>query len=177
MVSFIEAGMISFRTRCMDLEHAARFARCLSANETRFRDVEIRESKRAKGEARWFVCFLPLKAERVEKMLDAQQSAREERAATQTFTVVADPDFDYLHVYSHSSQETYEVSIQVATCSCPDHTYRLAGTGVLCKHLLAGAAAVRTGEVGEFKRIPQRPAITQDMQWVKDQAAFEQVFG
>lgn len=156
MVSFVEAGMISFRTRCMDLERAARFARCLAANEKRFTDVEIRESKRAKGDARWFVCFLPVNAARVGAMLDHQQQSREERASTQSFTVVADPDHDYLHCYSHATQETYEVSIQAATCSCPDFSYRLSGTGVLCKHLVAAAAAVRRDEVGTFQPVPDR---------------------
>lgn len=176
MVSFIEAGMISFRTKCLTLERAASFARALNANR-RFRDVEIRESRRAKGEVRWFVCFLPSNPVRETVLLEGQQSAREARAAEQSFTIVADPDHDYLHCYSHHTQETYEVSIAGATCSCPDFQYRLSGTGVLCKHLVASADAVRTEAVGEFQQVPARKEIGTDMRWVNDQAAFEQVFG
>jgi predicted nucleic acid-binding Zn finger protein len=152
----------------MEFERAARFARCLSANVKRFRDVEIRESKRATGAVRWFVCFLPVTPDRARAMLELEQESREERALTQSFTVVADPDHDYLHVYSHASQETYEVSLAGAHCSCPDHQYRLAGTGVLCKHLIAACEAVKRGEVGEFKRIPDRRT---------DQERFEALFG
>jgi hypothetical protein len=156
MESFTAMGKLSFRTRCMDIERAGRFARCLLANATRFTEVEICESKRARGEERWFVCFLPISLARQAAMVDRQQRAREVRAATQTFTVVADPDADFLHVYSHHSQETYEVSIPAATCSCPDQHYR-GGANLVCKHLLAAADAVRRGDVGGFEVIPSAP--------------------
>jgi hypothetical protein len=154
MVSFVEVGMISFRTRCMELERAARFARCLSANETRFTDVEIRESKKARGAARWFVCYQPANPRRQAAMLSRQQDLQEQRAAEREYTVVRDPDHDYLHVFSHHSGDTHEVSLAGASCTCGHFTYRLRGTGVLCSHLVAAADATRRGEVGEFRTIP-----------------------
>jgi hypothetical protein len=143
MESFVAMQQLSFRTKCLNIERAAAFARALNANR-RFTEVEIRESKRAKGEARWFVCFLPANPLRQAAMVDRQQSARAERAATESFTVVADPDHDYLHVYSHGSQETYEVSLAGTSCSCPDFHYR-GSANLVCKHLLAAASAVGPG--------------------------------
>ena len=171
MIGFSEMGRISYRTKCMDLERAGRFARCLSANG-RFADVEIRESKRAKGAERWFVCFLPVNPARIEAMVERQQSARAERAVTESFTVVADPDHDFLHVYSHGSQETYEVCIEAATCSCLDFRYR-GGPNMVCKHLIAAADALRRGEVGEFEVIPAPVPAERHRQ---DQDRFSQIF-
>lgn len=166
MESFVEMGRLSFRTKCLNIERAGAFARALNANR-RFTEVEIRESKRAKGEDRWFVCFLPSNPSRIAAMVDRQQNVRAERAVTETFTVVADPDHDYLHVYSHGSQECYEVSLPAATCSCPDYHYR-GGANLVCKHLLAASDATRRGEVGAFQPIPNRQA---------DRDRFEELFG
>jgi hypothetical protein len=73
-------GKIVYRTRCMELEAAARFARCLTAN-SRFEEVTIEQSGRARGERRWFVAFAPSNEERQAAMVERQQTAREERAA------------------------------------------------------------------------------------------------
>jgi SWIM zinc finger len=175
MIGFPEMGRISFRTKCLTIERAGAFARALNAN-SRFTDVEIRESKKAKGDVRWFVCFLPSSPARQAAMLEREQSAREDRAATQAFTVVKDPDHDYHHVYSHQSQECYEVSVPAATCDCPDFRYRANGS-FLCKHLIACASAIRRGEVGTFEAVPAPRISAGDMSWAKDQALFEQVFG
>src|SRR3990172_7161393 len=157
MEHFTTMSHPTFRTKCMDIEHAGRFARCLGANP-RFTAIEIRESRRAKGEVRWFVCFLPSNPVRQTAILGRQQDIQEQRFSERDYTVVRDPDHDYLHVLSHHSGDTHEVSVEAATCTCGHFHYRLAGTGLLCSHLLAAAAAIRRGEVGEFTPIPARDA-------------------
>src|SRR5262245_56314459 len=131
METFETMGRLSFRTRCLTLVRAAAFAKCLGGNP-RFEAVEIIESKRAKGEARWIVRYLPTSAERVQAMRDRQQEPRTLRGQSEEFTFCADPDAPFYHVLSHRSGEVYEVSAH--GCSCPDAHYRLTGTGLRCKH-------------------------------------------
>ena len=139
----------SYRTKCLTIEAAARFATCLNAN-ARFTEVEIVESQRAKGEARWFVQFLPASAERQAEMLDRQQATRAERAATQGFTFLLDKDggrpFYWCH--SHTSGEVYEVAADASRCGCMDDEWRCRPNGLACKHRLAARAAIREGRAG-----------------------------
>jgi hypothetical protein len=90
---FTKDGKVVYRTKCLELEHAARFAKCLGAN-ARFAEIEISESTRAKGERRWIVEFQPANVERQAEMAERQQAAREERAATegQSYHFVLDKD-------------------------------------------------------------------------------------
>lgn len=136
----ITAGTIRYRTKCLSIEAAARFARCLGANQ-KFTGVEIERSNRAKGEKCWIVLFQPASEARQESLEQRQQDTRAQRAAAQAFTFCADKDSGRLFwwVFSHSSGETYEVSEH--SCSCPDQTYNLRGTSLRCKHRLALAAA------------------------------------
>ena len=133
---------VVYRTRCLPLEAAGRFARCLAAN-AQYTGVEIAESKRAKGEARWFVSYLPSRGERVEEMVAREQDKRELRALRQEFTFVQDQGFVWCH--SHGSGECYEVTAH--SCTCADFHYRLKGTGIACKHILALAEARRQDAV------------------------------
>lgn len=124
------------RTKCLTIEQAGAFARCLQGN-ARFTDVSIEESARAKGEKRWFVMFQPSNPERVAEMLDAAQDARARRACEQTFTFCLDKDAGrpFFWCWSHSSGEVYETTEH--SCNCPDATFRLKGTSLKCKHTLA----------------------------------------
>lgn len=148
METISRAG-VAYRTRGMELEAAARFARCLRAN-SRFQGVELREIGRAKSERKWFVSYIPANIARVVDMIRRQQDARAERASEQPFTFVEDRDSSqpFAWCHSHRTGETYEVS--VFDCTCGDFRYRLEGTGVRCKHMIALSAAVEAGQIGAF---------------------------
>jgi len=144
-------------TKLMDIEHAGRWARCLTAN-SRFTSVEIQTSRRAKSaHVRYFVTYLPSSASRQTAMLDRQQDARNRRADEQEFTFCHDGDHDFYHCLSHTSGETYDVTLN--SCSCPDHQFHCAANGLACKHRLALASALRRGEVGEFETVPAPVAV------------------
>lgn len=159
---------VVYRTKCMTLERAAGFARCLEGN-ARFEGIEIAESRRAKGEARWFVLYAPTNSDRRWDMVTRQQEGRLARAFEQSFTFCADKDAGRLFFWCHSHQsgEVYEVTPQ--TCNCPDTLHRLQGTPIRCKHRIALDLALHRGEVVEFETIPARPAF--------DKAEFERIFG
>jgi hypothetical protein len=131
-------GSLSYRTKCMELDAAARFARALGANE-RFTEVSLEESPRAKSSKRWYVQFLPANLERVADMLEREQDARAERARTQEFTFCLDKNGGRPFFWCHSatSGEVYEVDGGGRSCSCPDHLYRCQANGLKCKHVLA----------------------------------------
>jgi hypothetical protein len=142
-------GQVVYRTRTLTLNQAAAFARCLQGNN-RFTGVEIIESDRARGAARWFVTFLPSNEVRQEAMAERQQTAREERAAEQEFTFVLDKDAGrpFCWCHSHTSGEVYEVKED--TCSCPDWLYRGQRAGIRCKHQIALVSAIDRGEIRTF---------------------------
>src|SRR5262245_30638995 len=94
-------GTIIYRTKLMDLDHAARFARCLGSN-SRFEQVTIEQSRRATGERCWFVAFAPANIVRQAAMVERQQTAREERAALQDFDFVLDKDAGRPFCWCHS---------------------------------------------------------------------------
>ena len=101
--------------------------------------MSIETSERAKSEKRYFVQFLPANVERVQEMLDRQQSAREERAQSQEFTFLLDKEHGqpFFCCWSHGSGEVYEIAGDGMQCSCPDYTFRCAGNGLKCKHIVA----------------------------------------
>jgi predicted nucleic acid-binding Zn finger protein len=146
---------IRFRTRCLPHAQAERFAACLAANE-RFRDVEVVESARAKGERRHFVEFLPANPERLAAMLSRQQDARQQRADTEgrdyVFALDKNAGRVFAHCFNPSSGQVYETTEH--TCSCPDWEWRCSSLGLSCKHQLALAAALARGEVGRFEPEP-----------------------
>lgn len=150
-------GELSMRTKLMEIAPAGRFARCLRANP-RFTAVQIESNPRAKGDACYFVTFLPSSPERLEALAQRQQDARADRALSQAFTFCADKDsgrlFHWCH--SHATGEVYEVTPE--SCNCPDHEYRCAPNGLLCKHQIALLTAVRDGAVAEFTVLPSEPA-------------------
>ena len=60
-----------YRTKLMAIEAAARFAKCLQANE-RFAEVTIETSSRAKSDKKYFVQFQPANDARVDAILARQ---------------------------------------------------------------------------------------------------------
>ena len=131
-----QTGQVSYRTKLMELERAASFAKALGAND-RFKGVTIETSARAKSAARYFVQFSPTNTDRYQEMLDREQDARALRACEGSFTFLADKDAGraFYWCHSHQSGEVYQTTEQ--TCSCPDATFRCAPNGLLCKHSLA----------------------------------------
>jgi hypothetical protein len=142
-------GQVVYRTRCLEIEQAAWFAKCLGANP-RFTGIEIAESSRAKGERRWFVAFAPANEERQAAMVERQQTAREERAAARQYTFCLDKNSGraLFWCHSHHSGEVYEVTER--TYSCPDHQLRCSRAGLRCSHQIALAAAIDRGEIRRF---------------------------
>jgi len=124
------------RTKCLTIDAAGRFAKCLMAN-SRFTDITIENSPRAKGDRAWFVRFAPSNPDRLQDLLDHHQDARARRACEQAFTFCLDKDAGrpFFWCHSHQSGEVYEVTEH--SCNCPDAEFRLKGTGLLCKHSLA----------------------------------------
>lgn len=107
----------------------------LDANP-RFQGAHVEESSRAKDPAcRYFVCFLPAAIERQAEMLSREQSARAARAAEQEFTFELLSAPDTWLCLSHHSGNCYVLA--PGRCTCPDFTYRCAGTGMSCKHMIA----------------------------------------
>lgn len=154
MTTFAETGMLTFRTCLMKLEPAARFALCLEANP-RFCAVEIQTSRRAKGERKYFVTYLPANPERVEAMVDRQQQARARRADEQEFVFCHDGDHDFYHCHSVASGEVYETTLN--SCSCPDHTFRCHSSGLACKHRLALGDHIREERTIRFLPVAVTP--------------------
>lgn len=135
------------RTKCMEQERAERFARCLQANPL-FTAVEIAESARARSAARYFVTYLPVNADRVADLVNAEQDKRLAKAATEgrDYLFVLDTDSAQPFCWCCStSGETYEVTL--FDCSCPDFQYRLKGCGIQCKHMAALSARINNGEI------------------------------
>ena len=138
-----------FRTKCLPLARAASFARCLQANPN-FGAVTIEESARAKGEARWFVAYVPTNPERIASVLADQQDKRQAKASTEgaCYEFVADESGRFFWCLS-TSGEVYEVTRH--SCSCPDFEHRCRHAGLACKHMLAHRTAAL---VGEFEKVP-----------------------
>lgn len=166
-------GMLQYRTKLLPLERAARFAKCLLANN-RCTGVEIQTSKRATSDSRYYVTWLPANPARVEAMLDRQQAARIQRADTQAFTFCRDTEHDFHHCHSHASGEVYEVTLQ--SCTCPDFERRCAPHGIVCKHVLALASAVRAGQTTEFEPVPAKVPSDRERR-AADARNFERIFG
>src|SRR5262249_8402500 len=79
METITNRGSLTYRTKVLPKAEAEAFARCLPANPN-FARVEVTESARAKGEARFVVEFLPANPERIAEMVDRQQDRRQAKA-------------------------------------------------------------------------------------------------
>lgn len=164
METLTTTGMLTFRTKLLELDLAARFALCLQANP-RFCAVEIQTSARKKSERKYFVTYLPTNEKRALAMLDRQQEARAKRAAEQEFVFCHDGDHDFYHCHSLGSGEVYETTLN--SCSCPDHQFRCQPNGLACKHRLALGDHIREERTVAFQPVPDLRA---------DQDRFEAIF-
>lgn len=84
-----------------------------------------------------------------------QQAAREERALAQgsSYLWIRDKNAGRPFFWLLStSGEVYEVDAQGRSCSCPDHQFRCAPAGLMCKHVLALRNGL--GTVTDFESIP-----------------------
>lgn len=137
MQSLTHTGL-TYRTKLLAADQAARFARCLAANPT-FTQVATHESTRSAG--KFFVSFLPVSPARQQDMLTREQDARTERAHREgsDYLWARDLDGDWHWCLSRSG-ETYEVTLH--SCTCPDYAYRCRAQGLACKHMTALAAGV-----------------------------------
>jgi hypothetical protein len=135
-----------YRTKLMERQRAEQFAKCLEANPL-FTSVTVEESRRSPG--RYLVSFQPANAERRVDMLVREQRSREARARAEgagyVFCLDTDAGRPFFWCVS-TSGEVYETTVE--SCSCPDHHYRLRGTGLSCKHQLALSAGL--GEMRSF---------------------------
>jgi hypothetical protein len=131
-----------YRTKLMETAAAWRFATCLKGN-TRFTDVAMNHSSRAKGAARYFVTYRPSNPERQADMLHRQQDARQERAETERFEFLADKDGGraFHWCVNPASGGVYQTT--PSSCSCPDETYRQVPGG--CKHRRRLTLLLRVG--------------------------------
>ncbi len=135
MSQTILRGEIGYRTTAMLPEAAQAFARCITANATRFCNVQLCVSLNTKVE-KLFVRFQPVSADRQETIRHEQQEARAERALEQPFMFWKDPDNRMMTwCFSVSSGETYQVTPR--DCTCPDFIYRCKDAGIKCKHMIA----------------------------------------
>ena len=129
----------AYRSALLSEAQATAFCRMLAANP-RFASVHLAHSSRATGACQWFVIFQPSNPTRAAALLQAQQDARTERAATQEFTFAANAEEVYC--YSHGSGGVYSLQPDGRGCSCEDSIHRCGPSGVLlCKHGLAWLAS------------------------------------
>lgn len=145
-------GRIFFRTKLLSAEQAQRFAACLTANATRFCDVEWLLSEKAKGERAYFVQFRPVNADRQWEQIARQQDARRLRAmeegACYVFVLDMDSSSPFYWTYNPRSGETYQTD--AGSCSCPDFEFRckkLTHAALYCKHIHALLYAMQIREV------------------------------
>lgn len=145
-------GRIFFRTKLLPCEQAERFARCLSANATRFCEVDWLLSEKAKGERAYFVQFRPANPDRQWDQIDRQNDARKIRAmdegACYEFVLDMDGERPFYWTFNPKSGETYQTD--AGSCSCPDFVYRcqkLTYAALYCKHIHALLHAMEIGEV------------------------------
>ena len=136
MEQFTVSTLSSYRTQLLGERQAEAFARCLRGN-SRFSDIRVCHSARAKGAKQWYVSYAASNLARREALLNRHQNERARRACEETFTFVLDTDASrpFYWCLSHRSQEVYKVDEH--SCSCPDHLYRTGPASLKCKHILA----------------------------------------
>lgn len=78
-----------------------------------------------------------------EERLSTMQRERCEKALTDEFGFTKDSSGRFYHCFSSKSGKFYQVSER--GCTCPDHQYRAAPAGLVCKHM---AAAMARGLLG-----------------------------
>ena len=155
-------GKIFFRTKLMPFEQAESFARCLTANVTRFCDVDRLLSEKAKGDRCYFVQFRPVNPERQWEQIERQNSARLFRGMDEgpcyIFALDTDGPRPYYWIFNPLSGETYQTDS--FGCSCPDYQFRckkLAHAALQCKHMHALCFAMENGIIESLSAVLRSP--------------------
>ena len=151
MQSITRTGEAGFRTRLMQREQAARFAKCLAAN-AQFQSALVCEQPAARGPVRWYVFYVPASPDRQRAILQSAARRREQTAVREAggYHWVPDPDHDFHHCLSVSG-EVYEVT--PVTCTCPDWMMRGNKLSIPCKHQIA--LRERRGTFSDWTNIPE----------------------
>lgn len=125
-------GAILYRTCPMEPAQAQRFAKALTANKTRFIDVEIEDARTKTTKS--FVTYRPLNPTRQGDLYQAQYDQRLHRAEEEgdNYIFWEDETERFWWCLNPLSGETYEVT--AFGCTCPDYHYRCEKAGIHCKH-------------------------------------------
>ena len=135
-------GSIVYRTKLIFEAKAQSFAAMLRGN-SRFEDVKVKHSGRAKSDAAFFVTFQPVSEVRKDAIFMDQWKAREQRALDQECIFWPDPDLiNVWNCFSCKSGETYQVTL--GDCTCPDYHFRCQKAGLNCYHQHSLSAFLRT---------------------------------
>ena len=155
-------GAVAYRTTNMPLARAAAFARCVTANTTRFCDVAIVQARTK--EVAYHVTFRPVSVLRQGDLYEAQWAARCAKAASEGADYIYWRDDDCpgsWWVFNPISGETYTVC--VFSCSCPDYHYRAGRAGVACKHMQAlGHQTEKVTETREARNARIQAGVSKD---------------
>lgn len=122
---------VGFQTRALTLAAAERFANCLRCN-AQYREVTVQPHPRTAG--KFQVSYEPTNPARIEKLRQAAQGTREQRAAAQAHCYelrpLANGNTEVLNLLSGA---VYTV-MTAGQCDCRDAQHRCAGAAILCKH-------------------------------------------
>lgn len=167
MTQFNDMAPITFRSRLLTFQRASAFAKALAANP-RFTDVAIVPSDRAKSQTiRYYVTYLPSNPTRQKAILDRERTAREKRAAVETFAFTWDAALGAFRCQSSTSGKEYETT--VSSCTCGDWINRGRQNSLPCKHQCDLLSQLETGEVCE----PVAP----ETQRQADNRRFQEIWG
>jgi predicted nucleic acid-binding Zn finger protein len=152
-------GAIVYRTKLMEAERAAAFARMIGANATRFEAVQIVPSN-GKTE-RFYITFRPVSAAKQSEMYQAEYDKNADRATIEgaDYLFWKDPDSPYrIWVFNPKSGETYPMD--KGFCQCPQAEYRCRKAALHCKHEIEfdNRLAARVDPFGTDKQTPAVPA-------------------
>lgn len=152
--TILPTGSIVYRTKNLPLDRAAAFARCIEANASRFRDVQICEASTAVPS--FYVAFRPTSAKRQGDLYEQEWNVRKERAETEGENYLFFRDADkqgVTWVFNPISGETYEVT--PFGCTCPDYYYRCEKAALHCKHIHALALQSDAGTLGQTDKVSE----------------------
>ena len=151
-------GAVVYRTKLMEAERAAAYARMIGANETRFCAVKIVAS--TGKTARYFVEFRPVNIQRQADLYEVEYNKNVARAASEGADYIYWKDTDkplLTWVFNPRSGETYEM--WQGRCACPQKRFRLERAAMHCKHELEmdNRLAAGINPYGTEKQTPAAP--------------------
>lgn len=145
-------GYFAYQSKRLTIEQAQSFAACVSANSTRFTNVQTVHDPKAKGARCWRVVFQPVGRNAMAAIGERENHSRLTRAEQEGVDYIYLLDVSapqpHYRVFNPHSGETYE--LDSSTCTCPDFQYRcgkVPGFGLYCKHQHEMARRFTTGEL------------------------------